>query len=336
MNSLLLSYRRAKLSHDPNNTTWTRATTNYGHQRLLAQGWKPGTNLGAAGASYAQYHTEASASHIRVNHTVDNLGLGAGQGNGLQSTQCTGLDAFQDLLGRLNGKSDEELGREQRVRDNLKATFYAESKWGGLRFVSGGFLVGTKQAAFEDDQSRRSAEVVDGVVRAAPLSVTEISDPDHVSPTEEENRSSTVTNSEISKDETKKECQQPSALESPEKAQRRAEKAQRKLDRRKRREAKEARRKVHLARQLDQEISDAQLQEASVPEIASVKTQSLLVTKAISPVQQPKVLQASHATFQRGRHAVRQRHIQHKKMAIMNPKALDEVSLQGFNLSISS
>lgn len=83
----------------------------------------------------------------------DNLGLGAKRGSGHAETQCTGLDAFQGLLGRLNGKTDGELQKEQDSRDALKRAIYMEGRWGSVRFVSGGFLVGANLQIAEDSEA---------------------------------------------------------------------------------------------------------------------------------------------------------------------------------------
>ena len=82
----------------------------------------------------------------------DNLGLGAKRGSGQVEGQCTGLDAFQGLLGRLNGKSDGELQKEQDSRDDLKRAIYTERRRGSVRFVRGGLLVGDKLQTFNDSK----------------------------------------------------------------------------------------------------------------------------------------------------------------------------------------
>ena len=133
-----------KLSHDPNNTKWTRDTGGFGHKIMTAQGWQPGEYLGVKDAAHAEFHTAANASHIRVFVKDDNLGLGAKKGSGLAQGECTGLDAFQALLGRLNGKDEDELVKEQKSREALKRAIYSEHKWGSVRFVKGGFLIGDK------------------------------------------------------------------------------------------------------------------------------------------------------------------------------------------------
>lgn len=130
---------KRKLGNDPNNTKWSRNTDSFGQKILRAQGWQPGQYLGAKDAPHAEWHTEANSAHIRVVLKDDNLGLGAKRNNG---DECTGLDAFQHLLGRLNGKSDEILETERKAREDMKLSLYVERKLGTIRFVKGGWLVG--------------------------------------------------------------------------------------------------------------------------------------------------------------------------------------------------
>jgi Pin2-interacting protein X1 len=141
---LLTFARRLKLSNDPNNTTWTKDTTGFGHKIMKSQGWQPGDYLGAKDAPHAEFHTEANASHIRVVLKDDNLGIGAKKGSGQEQGECVGLDVFQSLLGRLNGRDENELAQEQKSREDLKRAIYTERKWGSIRFLSGGFLIGDK------------------------------------------------------------------------------------------------------------------------------------------------------------------------------------------------
>lgn len=130
---------KRKLGNDPNNTKWSRNTDSFGQKLLRAQGWQPGEYLGATGAAHAEWHTQANSTHIQVTLKDDTLGLGAKRNNG---DECTGLDAFQHLLGRLNGKSDDTLEAERKVREDVKLSLYVERKYGTIRFVKGGFLVG--------------------------------------------------------------------------------------------------------------------------------------------------------------------------------------------------
>ena len=265
-----------------------------------------------------------------MNYSEDNLGLGAGQRSNCYSTQCTGLDAFQGLLGRLNGKSEKDLEKEKKARDSLKATLYAENKWGGLRFVSGGFLVGTRQEIFEDNQSSHTAMVAGECSLTASVSTPEIGDLDKVLSIEEEKALSGASTIALPNGEAPEKNNQESATKAFNKAQRKLEKAQRKLDRRKKREVKEARREARQSKQIQPSCEEGaetiqKVEGGSMSDKVNIRPQVLLMTKAALPVQETKVSPVSHAILQGGRHAIRQRHIQHKKMAVMDPKALNEV-----------
>lgn len=154
--------KRIKLSHDPNNTRWTNDTESFGLKIMTSQGWQPGDYLGAKNAAHAEFHTAANASHIRVAIKDDNLGLGAKIGSGVGHGECTGLDAFTNLLGRLNGKDEEELEREQKSREDLKRAIYTERKWGSIRFVPGGFLIGDKIQQLIDSEAERIRKLAAG------------------------------------------------------------------------------------------------------------------------------------------------------------------------------
>lgn len=122
---------------------------------MTSQGWQPGEHLGLQDAAHAEFHTEANFSHIRVSIKDDNLGLGAKIGSGVGAGECTGLDAFQILLGRLNGKDEDELEKETKNREDLKRAIYTEQRWGSIRFVRGGFLVGDKIQPLIDAEKER-------------------------------------------------------------------------------------------------------------------------------------------------------------------------------------
>ncbi|KAE9381290.1 hypothetical protein N431DRAFT_359130 [Stipitochalara longipes BDJ] len=154
--------KRMKLSHDPNNTKWTNDTESFGHKLMTSQGWQPGDYLGAKNAAQAESYTAANASHIRVSIKDDNLGIGAKIGSGVGHGECTGLDAFTNLLGRLNGKDEDELEREQKSREDLKRAIYTERKWGSVRFVPGGFLIGDKIQHLIDTEAERIRKLATG------------------------------------------------------------------------------------------------------------------------------------------------------------------------------
>ena len=136
--------RRVKLSHDPNNTAWSRSATKYGQKILQSHGWAPGDLLGAPDASYSELRSAASVSHIRIRLKDDSLGLGAKHETECDGKETTGLGIFEDLLGRLNGRSTIELEKDRAHRSTLKGSAYVDQRWGKLGFVSGGLLVGAE------------------------------------------------------------------------------------------------------------------------------------------------------------------------------------------------
>lgn len=148
---LFLSYSKRKWAKDPNNTAWSRNTDTFGQKILRQQGWAPGQYLGSQDASQTAHYTAASASHIRAVLKDDNLGLGARRNQG---DECTGLDALQELLGRLNGKGEGELAKERRLREDARVNKYLNHKFGTIRFVHGGFLVGDKVQELADELQR--------------------------------------------------------------------------------------------------------------------------------------------------------------------------------------
>lgn len=138
---------KRKWAKDPNNTAWSRNTDTFAQKIMRSQGWAPGEYLGAKDASHSEFFGAANASHIRAVMKDDNMGLGAKRNQG---DECTGLDALQDLLSRLNGKSDAAVGEDRRKREETKMGRYLERKLGTVRFVFGGLLVGDKVQELAD------------------------------------------------------------------------------------------------------------------------------------------------------------------------------------------
>lgn len=263
----------------------------------------------------------------------DNLGLGAKSGINVPTT---GLDAFQGLLGRLNGKQDDELEKEQRTRDELRRAVYTENRWGALRFVSGGFLVGDKieESAREDaaaesmeaetmnTQDKIHAHNADSKSEVA-SSKSSVKKPKK----SKRRRESIFEDVQIEHQQSEKpmnnECHEALSIASPEdnlgdaagdlsktnrSEIRRAEKSQRKMARHVRREEKRLRRldgdKIKHSERVMLEVHDA--------------------GKEVVPVEQLKP-EVSSSKASSGRHNVRSRYVQQKKMAVMDAKALNEV-----------
>lgn len=141
---------KRKIHKDPNNTKWTRDTTTFGQKILRAQGWQPGQFLGAQDAPHSELHTAANASYIRVVLKDDMKGLGFSRS---KEDEVTGLDVFQDLLSRLNGKTEDVIEEEQQTRLAVKANYFVEQRYGPMRFVYGGLLVGDEMKGIEETES---------------------------------------------------------------------------------------------------------------------------------------------------------------------------------------
>ncbi|KAJ6015066.1 Protein pxr1 [Penicillium herquei] len=147
--------KKTKISHDPNNTKWARSTSGFGHKIMSAQGWTPGGRLGARDAAHADLLTAASHSHIKVTIKDDNLGLGARLA---RESEPTGQDAFKGLLGRLNGKSEAELQKDERKSVDVKLARYVALKFPEVRFVRGGLLAQQKLDALPAKPQEKKSE----------------------------------------------------------------------------------------------------------------------------------------------------------------------------------
>ncbi|PNP50118.1 hypothetical protein THARTR1_09107 [Trichoderma harzianum] len=172
MGLLAESKSRRRIQHDPNNTRWTRDTTTFGQKMLRSQGWEPGQFLGAKDAAHSEYHTAANASYIRVSMKDDMKGLGYSKS---KEDEVTGLDVFSDLLSRLNGKSEAEVEEKRQARLEVKMHQYVEQKWGPMRFVRGGLLVGDAMQEESDssDESESSTAADDKIPAATKESAKE-------------------------------------------------------------------------------------------------------------------------------------------------------------------
>jgi Pin2-interacting protein X1 len=250
---LLTLNSRTKISKDPNNTNWSRNTSRFGHRILRTQGWEPGQNLGLSNSTYgSQHHTNASASHIRVKLRDGNLGIGAKLG---RNDDTFGLELLSSLLGRINGKTDEQLGKESALRRDIKLLQYQEQKKGLIGFTFGGYLVGDEIQETLKNQGSPSNE-------------------------EEEPETETIEGTES-----------------------REERRKRKAERRAKKEAKRLKREGKKSKKSKGE--------------ANQKQDVAVIAKEV-----PRVV-----AFARGRHVIRQRHIQQKNLASLDEKSLNEVCI---------
>lgn len=137
---------KVKYGRDPRNTNWSNDQSRFGHKHLEHLGWKPGQSLGTGSSG-----VEGMTTHVKVSIKEDNTGLGkaTSRANGEDDSDMnTGLDSFQRILGRLNGKEEKEVNsqlEEQRRRIVLHHPRF------GMRFVHGGTLEGSVEKWLNDD-----------------------------------------------------------------------------------------------------------------------------------------------------------------------------------------
>ena len=221
------------------------------------------------------------------------------------------MDGFQDLLGRLNGKSQGELGKAQKIRETLKRNLYAERRWGTLRFVSGGLLVGDRM-----EEAKEDGEVKDSLLEKGAKAIESVALPIldqkpqevEVSLSKSKKKSKKLGNGDIPRapmeyDETQSE-EDTETAPADDKAQRRLEKAQRKLQRRLRREARQEKKIQNLA-----------------------EGSRLSSSAQATPLdREPARDVAISSQLRSGIQTVRHRHIRQKKLAMTDSKALKEVT----------
>lgn len=332
--------KRTKISHDPNNTKWTKDTGSFGHKILAAQGWTPGQFLGAKNANHSNHYTQASAGHVRVLLKDDNLGLGAK--TSAQNPETFGLSMYSGLLGRLNGKSDQALEKEQTARRDVELALYQGRKWGHLNFVSAGYLLGDKIEKAEEplrptlamnpaedrDQSvkrekrsvKRKAESESGEMATATQEEEKAGGDDRQARDAEskEERRQRISQERAEKrtkgDKSRGEVSAKSEDgDSPPVSEAKAAKAARKEERRRRREERRAQMATATTTTTtttDEQISDISPSGTSTPTTTDSGSSTMVSAR-------PFV----------GRQAVRQRYIQQKRLAAMDPQALKEVCI---------
>jgi len=316
--------KRVKISHDPNNTAWSRSTTNFGHKILTSQGWTPGQFLGAKDANHAEHYTAANASHVRVMLKEDNLGLGAKLG--ANRAETFGLSLFSGILGRLNGKSEEVLEKEQKAIRDVELAQYQGQRWGNINFISAGFLVGDKIEKDPDVAAKTAPAAVHVTPVVADSGTNTLKRKRGCILKEAGDTTDTVGASSIEEEvdadaamkrrkAEKKARKDGSAVvstvdeEKAAKAIRKAERRARKEERRKRKEERRA--KKELKKKDKKPVVESQSDSAD-SEQSSATSASGTITPQIATTFIP-------------RHAVRQRYIQQKRRAALDPQALKEI-----------
>lgn len=295
---------------------------------LSSQGWTPGSTLGAKDATHKAHFSQASHSHIRVVLRDDNLGIGAQKGRA--DTDVFGLDLYQGLLGRLNGKTQEQLEKEGKIRKDVLLGSVGRERYGNGMFVRGGFLVGDKiedvvgieeaqrlqevrlahearveaakkggaEEPSEKKRKRDGEEVGDAKAgkkskkRKSMVEKEETNEKSAKKAKKDKKRKSEVTSTSTSTESTTQKSITP---EKAEKKRLKAEKRARKEARRIRREQK------------------------------ALKKSSTSNSSSESSPEPPSAAQAAAQQALSARFATRQRYIQQKRMATMDQTALNEI-----------
>lgn len=260
---------------------------------MQRSGWTPGTALGASSVPIPV--SQSTASQVKIRIKDDTLGLGANLKSRDIEAQRTGLDAFQGLLGRLNAKDQTEVKAVEEKIENKKLAMFAMGRWGGMVFVPGGVLV-------QEDPKKK-------------LQV-ESEDPKDTQDEQDVSEDSETAQKSKSKSKPKK-SKDPN--ETPE------QRAIRKAEKRARKEAR-------LLKKLQKES----LRSGTGTETTSVTSSSnpsTTNTGTSTPIQisEPttiSVTSITQAKLKNGRHLLRGRNIQAKKMAFNDARGLDQIFMR--------
>lgn len=313
---------------------------------MASQGWKPGQYLGAENANHSDHYTQANASHIRVMLRDDNLGLGAQKGK--SNAETFGLSTLSGIFGRLNGKSDVEVQKQQDTQRDWQLRSYQAQKYGFMKFVSGGLLVGDKmelpeqQKAVETVVKPVNGEAAAGQKKSKKRKVEEDDAEESSKPKKRKSKiangvaaeaneevEETAAGRKSKKDRKKRRADESSADSSAEASAAKPSKQDTKLkkisdsedapldDEKRSKQAKRARKEERRRRKEEKRAKNA-AKETSQEQSPDSSSEEEEVAKAVQPP-------AAQQMFAGSRHAVRQRYIQQKRMASMNAQAMSEI-----------
>ncbi len=239
---------------------------------------------------------------------------------------------FQDVLGRLNGKSESLLVTERKLRVQLSGSNFVEQRWGRLHFVSGGFLVGDELQALSKDNSSNVSHEEPSEVQDHAISTITIEDEKASSRTPKPKKHKKPRcDTAVKKDDfgelgVTQQCETQSPPQTTDSTESKQDKTQKKAD-------KAARKLKRQMKRLKKHALQAQDPAAhNVPLLRTVNSEPVGKVGATkgSTAKESKVPSTEAKTFPvvgGSRQAVRQRYIQQKKLSMMDSKALNEVSL---------
>jgi Pin2-interacting protein X1 len=273
---------------------------------MQSQGWVAGQGLGAANRVGFNSYDNAK---LKVSFKDDNLGLGASLKSRDVEASRTGLDAFQGLLGRLNGKGEEV---EKKIEDR-RLKVYAAGRWGGMVFVSGGLL--KQREEFKKDEGVSEEQREFKKLRNDREAIRKAKGRGNVEETED-----------VPMEEEEEEVQDDAAAAKAQRKQERASKRQRKEDRR--------RRKAGLPSDPssdspnDVSTSDPPKRTKRKHQTASLPTPPSDPAPSASEEEPNPTPKVSRPTVRNGRQILRGKNIAAKKLAFADAKMLDEIFMR--------
>ena len=260
--------------------------------------------------------TRSRSTHIRVRVKDDMLGLGSRlkkkktSGNNTDidiDDDTTGLDVFQRILGRLNGRGSESVERELEIQ---RKENYIGGKW-GVNFVKGDVLASTWDPVTKrlksyskmgtDSSLSSSSETEDGDDKSLDGETVKSKKRKH----SDGNDTSSSGNGEDKAKNSKKKLKR----DKKDKKEKKDKKSKRK------KEAKEGK-KVKKAKKIERKLRLQELKEKEKEEREEEEREGMLTTSS-SATSIPDVVST--------RLSVRSRWIKQKKAALMDQKALSEI-----------
>lgn len=255
----------------------------------------------------------------------DFLGIGAKKGS--KDHECTGLDVFQNLLGRLNGKSDDAIERETAARNETKKNIIIGERY-RMRFVEGGVYVSNDIEQLIVAQAALKVEDTQASVTVEAVEKETIATEEVVSKTKKIAKKRKASELEGLPDEVVDEKKPKKEKNQSEKCEKRLK--QEKKERREKKEMKK-RRKFGSKTNSESSSSEAELSKPASKKEKKRKSKSSKKKSLSSDSDEDSMTAPEKTTVARptsvltGRHAIRHRYIMAKKSAVMDSKALNEI-----------
>ena len=239
---------------------------------------------------------------------------------------------FQDVLGRLNGKSETQLVTDRKLRIQLRGSNFVEQRWGRLRFVSGGFLVGDELQALPKDSSSNVSHEEPSKTKDYAISTLPKEDEQARSSTSKpKKRKEPMCDTAVKKDDFDDlEVTQQRKPRSPPQSRDLTESKQDRAHRKAEKAARKLKRQIKRQKKYALEAQDRAAHNKPLPRTVNSESVGKVGATKGSTREDSKGPSTEAKTFQviaGSRQAVRQRYIQQKKLSMMDSKALNEVSL---------